>query len=134
MNAGTFAHGYNFHYRGSLDSTYCKIEPFYGVGGISTEAGGNVTITAGGDVTSYLPGGSSDHWRGRGSGAFGPQAGNVTIVAGGNVTGHYVEANGTAPSTPVWEIKQRHSPWQPGAKTAILFWPWVPRAAPELKR
>jgi hypothetical protein len=97
VNAGTYAHGYTFSSAGSLNSTYCQIDTTYGVGGISTEAGGNVTITAGGDVTSYLPGGKSPATIGgdAGSGAFGPQAGNVTVVAGGNVTGHYVEANGT---------------------------------------
>jgi hypothetical protein len=67
------------------------------VGGMSTEAGGNVTLTAGGNVTSFLPG--SGDTSDAGTGAFGPQPGNVandvTIVAGGNVTGHYVEANGT---------------------------------------
>ena len=97
VNTGTYAHGYQFLPVDSLDSTYCQIEPINGVGGISTEAGGNVTITAGGDVTSYLPGGKNATTIGgdAGSGAFGPEAGNVTIVAGGNVTGHYVEANGT---------------------------------------
>jgi filamentous hemagglutinin family protein len=97
VNTGTYAHGYVFNSANSLDSTYYKIDPFNGVGGISTEAGGNVTITAGGDVTSYLPYGNSVATIGgdAGSGAFGPQAGDVTIVAGGNVTGHYVVANGT---------------------------------------
>jgi len=78
--------------------------PFYRVspslGGISTAAGGDVTIHAGGDVISFAPiqtGDPSDYNSGKfdgGSGAFGPQAGNVTITAGGNVYGHYVLANG----------------------------------------
>ena len=92
VNTGTRAFGYTFS---SDSSTYCQVDPK--LGGISTAAGGNVTITAGGDVTSYLPTGSGGYTVGgdAGSGAFGPEAGNVTIVAGGNVTGHYVEANGT---------------------------------------
>jgi filamentous hemagglutinin family protein len=100
VNTGTYAHGYIFNSANSINATYYKIDPINGVGGISTEAGGNVTITAGGDVTSYLPYGNSATTIGgdAGSGAFGlgpNQVGNVTIVAGGNVTGHYVEANGT---------------------------------------
>ncbi len=62
--------------------------PFYysvasGLGGISTAAGGDVTINAAGNVFSYLPNGTtaSD----AGTGAFGPQPGNVTITAGGSV-------------------------------------------------
>jgi len=67
------------------------------LGGISTAAGGNVTINAGGDVNSYLPSGtiSSD----AGTGAFGPEPGNVTINAGGSVYGHYVLANGVGTIT-----------------------------------
>jgi hypothetical protein len=99
VDAGTYAYGYKFSNTDPLNSTYCQIDPTYGVGGISTEAGGNVAITAGGDVTSYLPQGNLPAVIGgdAGSGAFGPlagQVGDVTIVAGGNVTGHYVEANG----------------------------------------
>jgi len=72
------------------------VDQVNGVGGISTQAGGDVSIIAGGDVTSYLPYGNSSATIGgdAGTGAFGPQAGDVTIVAGGNVTGHYVVANG----------------------------------------
>jgi filamentous hemagglutinin family protein len=96
VNTGTYAFGYKFYPASSLNSAYYKVDPANGVGGISTEAGGNVTITAGKDVTSYLPQGNSAAALGdAGSGAFGPQVGNVTIVAGGNVIGHYVEANGT---------------------------------------
>ena len=95
VNTGTYAFGYKFYPASSLNSAYYKVDPANGVGGISTEAGGKVTITAGKDVTSYLPQGNSAAALGdAGSGAFGPQAGNVTIVAGGNVIGHYVEANG----------------------------------------
>jgi hypothetical protein len=92
VNTGTDAKGYMFS---SDSSTYCQVDP--NLGGISTAAGGGVTITAGGDVASYLPYGNAGRTVGgdAGSGAFGPQAGDVTIVAGGNVTGHYVVANGT---------------------------------------
>ena len=66
------------------------------LGGISTANGGNVTITAGGDVTSYLPTGTGSTATGdAGTGAFGALPGNVTITAGGTVRGHYVVVNGT---------------------------------------
>lgn len=62
------------------------------LGGISTAAGGNVTINAGGDVTSFGAGivAAGDP----GTGAFGPEPGNVTINAGGSVYGNYVLMNG----------------------------------------
>jgi len=68
------------------------------LGGISTAAGGNVSITAGGSVTSYLPtqtdyNANNDVGYDGGSGAFG--GGNVTITAGTTVNGNYVLANGT---------------------------------------
>jgi filamentous hemagglutinin family protein len=72
---------------------YYYIDPVLGVGGISTSAGGNVTINAGGDVISYNPSGATVAGD-AGTGAFGTQPGNVTITAGGNVYGHYVLANG----------------------------------------
>jgi hypothetical protein len=87
-----------------LAYSYQKTAPYYSVsklpgelGGISTAAGGDVTLSAGGNVTSFFPlqGNSSD----AGSGAFGPQPGNVSVTAGGNVIGHFVEANGTGTIT-----------------------------------
>jgi filamentous hemagglutinin family protein len=66
------------------------------LGGISTAAGGNVTITAGGNVTSFLPTGTSTTQTDAGSGAFGPEPGVVTITAGGSVYGHYVVADSEA--------------------------------------
>lgn len=83
-----------------LAYNYAGKAPFYSVstvpgelGGISTAAGGDVTISAGGNVSSFLPGrgNTSD----AGSGAFGPQPGNVTVTAGGGIFGHFVEANGS---------------------------------------
>src|SRR5581483_7086450 len=65
------------------------------VGGISTAAGGDVTIDAGGNVRSYFPSAqNNDPGQDAGAGAFGPQPGNLTITAGGSVYGHYVVANG----------------------------------------
>jgi hypothetical protein len=82
-----------------------SVAPYYTVsrnlGGLSTAAGGDVSITAGGNVTSYLPV-QSDYNHAQydgGTGAFGPQPGNVTINAGGDVSGHYVLANGVGAIT-----------------------------------
>jgi len=84
VNTGANIQGYS----------YVRTAPYYSVsptlGGVSTAAGGDVTITAGGDVTSYLPSGTAD----AGTGAFGSEPGNVTISAGGNVYGHYILGNG----------------------------------------
>ncbi len=79
--------------------------PYYTVspslGGISTAAGGDVTITAGGNVTSFpsRPKAYNNASHDGGTGAFGSQPGNVTITAGGNVYGHYVLANGVGTIT-----------------------------------
>ena len=93
IDTGSDAQGYHFVSNASSLTTAYNLSD--GLGGISTAAGGDVTLIAGGDVTSYLPG-SSDRGDAltAGSGAYGPQSGNVTIVAGGNVTGNYVVANG----------------------------------------
>ncbi len=79
------------------------------LGGFSTAAGGNVTLNAGKDVTSYLPD-SSAIAIGRidgGTGAFGfgldssgkPIRGDVTVTAGGSVYGHFVIADGVGQIT-----------------------------------
>ena len=84
---------------GRAAAPYYKVSP--SLGGISTYAGGNVSITAGGNVTSFLPvqnDYNSAQYDG-GTGAFGSQPGNVTITAGGNVSGHYVLANGVGTIT-----------------------------------
>ena len=94
VNAGNNIAGYDF---GQRTAPYYLVDP--GLGGISTAAGGNVSIHAGGDVISYLP--TQDDYshnnstHDAGSGAFGPEPGNVTITAGGSVYGNYVVANGT---------------------------------------
>jgi hypothetical protein len=87
VNTGTKSTGFKFNASGNgytVDSD---------LGGISTGAGGDVTITAGQDIRSFLPVQSGVHSDG-GSGAFGEQPGNVTLTAGHNVAGHYVVRNG----------------------------------------
>jgi filamentous hemagglutinin family protein len=105
IDTGSDAQGYFFKKNASSLSTAYDLSD--GLGGISTAAGGNVTLIAGGDVTSVLPGYGVYYYDGNpeppnntdyltaGSGAYGPQPGNVTIVAGGDVAGHYLVANGT---------------------------------------
>ena len=86
---------------------YQSTAPYYtaspDVGGISTAAGGNVTINAGGNVFSFLPGtggySALETAEDGGTGAFGPEPGNVSITAGGSIFGHYVLANGTGTIT-----------------------------------
>jgi filamentous hemagglutinin family protein len=101
VNTGTSTSGFNYISKAPYFTPF-SVNTFLGtvgtsssLGGISTAAGGNVTITAGGDVTSYLPTGTGAAAPGdAGTGAFGSQPGNVTITAGGNVYGHYVAVNG----------------------------------------
>jgi filamentous hemagglutinin family protein len=106
INTGSDAQGYHFNtHVGSLGQAYDLSD---GLGGISTAAGGDVTLIAGGNVSSVLPTLNGYYYNGTftapnngneyataGSGAYGTQAGNVTVVAGGNVTGSYLVANGT---------------------------------------
>jgi filamentous hemagglutinin family protein len=101
VNAGDSEKGYLFGNNYASYPYYYSVDP--NLGGISTGAGGNVTITAGGNVNSYLPNqndynnnnyGTVAGFDFGGSGAFGPEPGNVTITAGGSVLGNYVVANG----------------------------------------
>jgi filamentous hemagglutinin family protein len=105
IDTGSDAQGYHFNRNASSLSAAYNLQD--GLGGISTAAGGDVTLIAGGNVTSVLPGKGVYYYDGNqetpdngsdyttaGSGAYGSQPGNVTIVAGGNVTGHYLVANG----------------------------------------
>ena len=103
INTGDNIHGFIFSLPLSLNNNkppYYRVDAAH-LGGISTAAGGNVTITAGGNVISYLP--TQDEYDNNnsvfcgGTGAFG--GGNVTIKAGGNVSGNYVLANGTGSIT-----------------------------------
>ena len=61
------------------------------LGGISTKAGGNVTLIAGNNIDS-TPKVPSGQWPGA-SGAYG--SGDVTIIAGNQINGNYLVANGT---------------------------------------
>jgi filamentous hemagglutinin family protein len=89
VNCGTSSYGFDF----LTTAPYYK--PDANLGGISTAAGGNVTINAGGDVNSFAAEQiTSTMTSDPGSGAFGSQPGNVTINAGGSVYGHFVEVNG----------------------------------------
>jgi filamentous hemagglutinin family protein len=96
VNTGDNTGGYTFGLGRNTAGPYYAVNSA-NLGGISTAAGGNVTINAGLDVVSYLPV-QSDYVNAAGdagAGAFGAQAGNVTINAGRNVYGHYVVADGT---------------------------------------
>ncbi len=108
IDTGSDAQGYHFtSSASSLDNAYNLSG---GLGGISTEAGGDVSLIAGGNVSTVLPGNKGYYYNGNfktaanadfstaGSGAYGHlagQPGDVTVVAGGNVTGNYTVANGT---------------------------------------
>ena len=96
VNTGGNNQGYIF---GRVAAPYYRVSP--SLGGVSTYAGGDITITAGGNVTSFLPTQNDylDAQDDGGSGAFGSQPGNVTITAGGNVSGHYVLADGVGTIT-----------------------------------
>ena len=94
VNTGSDTAGFDYHNQ----VPYYTVD--WSLGGISTAAGGNVTISAGGNVISYLPSGNSSVAAGdAGTGAFGPAPGNVTITAGGSVYGHYVLADGVGTIT-----------------------------------
>ncbi|HAB15972.1 MAG TPA: hypothetical protein DCE44_05935, partial [Verrucomicrobiales bacterium] len=94
VNSGNRNAGYLFRPAGY------EVDP--NLGGISTAAGGDVTMLFRSDIISYLPlpGGVQTD---AGSGAFGrdnpntPQvenAGNVTLISGRDISGHFVVANG----------------------------------------
>jgi filamentous hemagglutinin family protein len=97
--AGNVNAGQNAQNPNGYDFNYGVMSVDGNLGGISTAAGGNVTIIAGGSVTSFLPSFTAGVDGDAGSGAFGPEPGVVTITAGGDVTGHYVAANSPTPST-----------------------------------
>ncbi len=86
INAGTKNDGYIFTSQGY------SVSPS-GLGGITTAAGGDVSLTAGGNVISIptTPAGQAPG----ASGAYGSAPGDVTIVAGGNILGNYLVRNGT---------------------------------------
>lgn len=88
INTGTRSKGFQFVPGG----TGYLVDP--DLGGISTYAGGNVSLIAGLDVVSLLPapGGTQSD---AGSGAFGAEPGNVSVQAGRDVAGHFVVRKGT---------------------------------------
>jgi filamentous hemagglutinin family protein len=84
ITTGVNGAGYNFGV-----SSYAPLLP---LGGISTGAGGNVTLDAGQDVISFPA--ATVSLADAGSGAFAlNQPGIVTVTAGRNVTGHFVAAD-----------------------------------------
>jgi filamentous hemagglutinin family protein len=104
IDSGSRSQGYVFQAASSPSQGY-YVDSGLGLGGISTAAGGDVSLMAGGNVSSVLPTIGGYFYNGNlistggtdgtaGSGAYGPEAGSVTVVAGGNVTGHYLVANG----------------------------------------
>ena len=107
VNTGTGANGFN----------YLTSAPYYtpasSLGGISTAAGGNVTINAGNNVISFPT--TTVAAGDPGTGAFGPEAGNVTINAGGSVYGCYVVMNGTGTINAGQNIGMGPSPSNPNA-------------------
>ena len=107
VNTGTSANGFN----------YLTSAPYYtpasSLGGISTAAGGNVTINAGNNVISFPT--TTVAAGDPGTGAFGPEAGNVTINAAGNVYGCYAVMNGTGTINAGQNIGTGPTPSNPNA-------------------
>jgi len=88
IDTGTKSGGFRFGTAGSGYEVDVR-----NLGGISTGAGGSVTLAAGRDVRSYRPTLQGNHGDG-GAGAFGAQPGDVTVHAGRDVSGHFVVQNG----------------------------------------
>ena len=63
------------------------------LGGISTKAGGNVTLIAGNNIDSTPTPPTTGSWLPGASGAYG--AGDVTVIVGNQINGNYTLANGT---------------------------------------
>jgi filamentous hemagglutinin family protein len=84
INAGTANGGYLYSIYGYNVSTT--------LGGISTAAGGDVTLIAGNNITS-IPTVPANQTPGA-SGAYGSQPGNVTLIAGNQILGNFTLANG----------------------------------------
>lgn len=130
IDTGSDAQGYFFKLNASSISTAYDLS--HGLGGISTEAGGDVNLTAGGNVTSILPGKKGFFYDGNfvsalnsdyttaGSGAYGKQAGNVSIVAGGDVTGNYLVANGVGSIFAGVQMDANGNPVKDGSGNYVL--------------
>ena len=85
INTGTKNDGYQFLGTGYFVSS--------DLGGISTAAGGNVSLTAGHDVIS-IPAVLTGQTPGA-SGAYGSASGDVTVRAGNQILGNFTVRNGT---------------------------------------
>jgi filamentous hemagglutinin family protein len=92
ISAGSFNGGTSFTASPTSDWRFTSAGAFPNavLGGISTAAGGNVTLMAGNNIDS-TPTVPVNLWPGA-SGAYG--AGNVTIIAGNQITGNYMLADG----------------------------------------
>jgi filamentous hemagglutinin family protein len=130
IDCGSYVQGYVFQAAGSASQGY-YIDPTFGVGGISTEAGGNLNLTAGGNITTVMPANSGYVYDGNfistsstdgtaGSGAYGSQAGDVNIVAGGDVIGHYLVANGTGNVFAGVKMDANGNPMKDGSGNYVL--------------
>ena len=96
VNTGTRQNGFTFLPTADLTQNSHMLVDAQ-LGGISTRAGGDVSISSGLDIISFLPQGLITSPTGptdAGSGAFGLEPGNVTLTAGRDVVGHYVLRNG----------------------------------------
>lgn len=111
VNAGTRSDGYQFSRFGyAVGST--------GVGGIATQAGGDVRIDAGGDISSILPT----------IGAYGEAPGQVTLHAGQRILGNYLVRNGTGSLRAGTDIGSEASP----VTLSLVSGRWDARAANDL--
>lgn len=91
----TLATGYQYNQQGNASSLAGAYNAT-AITGLGTLAGGDVTLQAGQNVTSYLPssGGPIASFT-AGAGAFSHTIpGKVTVIAGGDVTGNFVEGDG----------------------------------------
>ncbi len=131
IDTGGYAQGYVFQAADSASDGY-YVDPFLGVGGISTTAGGDVSLTAGGDVMSLRPvrGGyfyddtfysfaDNPQVVTAGCGTYGRQVGNFTIVAGGNVTGNFLVANGVGSIFAGVQMDANGDPMQSGGQYVL---------------
>ena len=84
ISGNTKASNYNFTDAGAMPNTA-------GLGGISTMAGGNVTLIAGNNINSTSIADTTKQWPAA-SGTYG--SGDVNIIAGNQINGNYILANG----------------------------------------
>jgi filamentous hemagglutinin family protein len=89
------------------------------LGGISTKAGGDVTLIAGNNIDSTPTPPTTGSWLPGASGAYG--AGDVTVIAGNQINGNYTLANGTGTMLAGVQTTsaQAAALQNPGANTAV---------------